>query len=57
MNDSKMLFGIHNEEYNLDYYEDGHIEIFNYITKTTITTFSQKDFALFLKFRKRVMKE
>lgn len=36
---ANILYGIHNEEYNIDFYDNGTIEIFNHKEKKTITTF------------------
>ncbi len=26
----KLVFGVHNESYNLDFYDDGSLDVFNY---------------------------
>ena len=53
MTKQKLLFGVHNNKYNLDFYDDNSIEIYNYITKKLITVFDEEVVALFMTFLQR----
>ncbi len=53
MTKRKLSFGVHNDKYNLDFYDDNSIEIYNYITKKLITVFDEEVVALFMTFLKR----
>lgn len=50
---SKILFGVHNKHYNLDFYDDMSINIYDHIACETVTDFDEETVALFVAFLKR----
>jgi len=51
--EDEIVFGVHNERYNMDYYEDGSIRIFDNKNLKAITTFDKEAVGCFLAILKR----
>ncbi len=49
----KLLFGVHNDEFNMDFYDDNSIEIYDHKKGDTITRFDEETVALFIALLKR----
>lgn len=49
----KLLFGVHNDKYNLDLYDDMSVNIYDYVSGLLITSFEAEIVALFVALLKR----
>ncbi len=50
---AKILFGVHNEHYNIDLYDDMTINIYDHIGARSVTDFDAETVALFVALLKR----
>jgi len=50
---SEFGLGVHNDRYNIDYYKDGSIMIYDYINEKEITVFDEGIVALFMALMKK----
>lgn len=46
--EEEIVFGVHNERFNMDYYEDGSIKIYDHKNLKEITTFDIETVAIFM---------
>lgn len=49
----KILFGVHNDHYNLDLYDDLSVNIYDHIGARSVTDFDAETVALFVALLKR----
>ena len=49
----QLLTGVHNDQYNVDLYNDGSIDIYDYKNEKLITTFDAETTKLLLRMLKR----
>lgn len=50
---AKILFGVHNDQYNIDIYDDMSINIYDYVNDMSVTDFEAEIVALFVTLLKR----
>lgn len=48
-----ILFGVHNETHNIDFYDDNTINIYDHETGVSVTTFKEEDVAVFVAILQR----
>lgn len=53
MTEKKILFGVHNDQYIINLYDDMTINIYDYVNELSVTDFEAKIVALFMALLKR----